>query len=584
MEQTKTITLKINNRAVSAPEGVTILEAAKLAGYNIPTLCYLKGVCNDTNCRVCVVEVKGAKNLVAACSTAAADGMEVLTNTPKVRASRKMTIELILSDHKRECLSCNRSRHCELQKLSRDYHCDEDAYKGEAKSFAVEDSSFIVRDNSKCVLCRRCVSVCHDVQGIGVIGTNGRGFSTHIGCAFDRKLNEVPCVACGQCVAVCPVGALIGKSAIDRVMEYLADPELYIIAGTAPAVRVALGESFGFRVGTDVEGKMVTALRLLGFNKVFDVNMAADLTVMEESAEFLERLSGKDAALPMLTSCSPGWVRFMELYYPDQLDHLSTCKSPQQMFGAVMKTYYAEKMKLDPAKIRVVTVMPCIAKKYEATRERQSASGFPDIDAVLTTRELARIIKSSGIDFNDLKDEKFDDPLGGSSTAGLIFGATGGVAEAALRTLAEKITGEPLDNDSIEFTAVRGSKGIKSASLNLGGNDITVCIASGLGNARKIMDEVKAGKSPYYFIEIMACPGGCVKGGGQPQRPALVQNQIDIRVTRAATLYSKDKKSKLRKSHENPVIKTLYADFFGSPGSAKAHKILHTGYTERDKY
>ena len=583
IKQTKMITLKIHDTSVTVPEGTTILEAAKQAGFNIPTLCYLKNVCHDTNCRICVVEVKGARSLVTSCCTAVSEGMEVFTNTPKVRASRKTTIELILSDHEKKCLSCVRNRHCELQKLSHDYGCDEDAFKGVVNKFAVEDTnSFIVRDNSKCVLCRRCVSACHEIQSVGAIGTNGRGFSTYVGCAFDKMLGDVPCVACGQCVSVCPVGALTEKSSLDIVAGYIADPELHVVVGTAPAVRVALGESFGYPVGTEVEGKMVTSLKMLGFDKVFDVDMTADLTIMEEGTEFLGRIKDKNAALPMLTSCSPGWIRFMEFYYPEQLAHLSSCKSPQQMFGAIMKTYYAQKMKIDPSKIRVVTVMPCTAKKFEVTRDFQSASGFADVDAVLTTRELARMVKTAGIDFTGLSDGQFDHPLGIGSTAGLLFGATGGVMEAALRTLSEVVTGKTLEK--LDFKAVRGTKGIKTATVKIGELDVKVCVASGLANARKIMEEVKAGKSPYHFIEIMTCPGGCVKGGGQPTRPAAIQNQIDIRATRAAALYAKDAKAKMRKSHENPIIKTLYSEFLGEPNSHKAHELLHTKYVKREKF
>ncbi|MCL2797895.1 MAG: NADH-dependent [FeFe] hydrogenase, group A6 [Firmicutes bacterium] len=578
-----TVTLKINGKTVSVPKGSTILEAAKIAGFEIPTLCYLKGICSDTNCRVCVVEVKGARTLVTACGTQAAEGMEVLTNTPKVKASRKMTVELILSNHDKRCLSCVRSQNCELQKLSLDLDCDAGHFQGVQNMFPVEDSNpFIVRDNSKCVLCRRCVNTCHQIQSVGAIGANSRGFTTYVGCAFDKKLENVPCVACGQCVAVCPVGALREKSSEERVSGFIADPDLFVIAGTAPAVRVALGEEFGMSVGNNVEGKMVSALKMLGFNNVFDVDLTADLTIMEEGTEFIGRLQTPGAVLPMITSCSPAWIRFMELYYPDQLGHLSTCKSPQQMFGAVMKTYYAQKMGIDPAKIRVVSVMPCIAKKYEMTRADQSASGYPDIDAVITTRELARMIKSAGIDFNALKNGKFDNPLGKASSAGLIFGATGGVMEAALRTVAEVVLGNPLEN--LDFHAVRGVTGIKETTVTLGDIKVNICVASGLANARKIMDEVKAGTSPYHFIEIMSCPGGCVKGGGQPQRPASLQNQIDLRLARAKAIYKSDKAAKLRKSHENPVIKTLYQDYFGAPGSHKAHKALHTSYSKKDKF
>lgn len=579
----KKVTLKINNVSVTVDEGTRILDAAKQAGFNIPTLCYLKDISNEGSCRVCVVEVKGARSLVASCSAVVAEGMEVYTNTPKVMQSRKTTIELIMSNHEKKCLSCIRSGQCELQELSNEYGCDASAYEGTSGKYDIDSSNpYLVRDNNKCILCRRCVAVCNKVQEVGVIGPNNRGFSTHIGCAFERPLSEVPCVACGQCINVCPVGALYEKDDTDKVRAALADPDKYVIVGTAPSVRVGLGEDFGYPIGTDVEGQMVAALKRLGFTKVFDVDMAADMTIMEEGYEFLSRLKDKSATLPMITSCSPGWIRYIEFYYPELLSHLSTCKSPQQMFGAIMKTYYAEKAGIDPKNIVVVSVMPCTAKKFERGRDNQSASGCPDIDIVLTTRELARLIKSQGIDFVNLPKETFDNPIGEGSSAGLLFGATGGVMEAALRTVAEVVLNKPLA--SLDFKAVRGTKGIKTATVDLDGTKVKVCVASSLANAKVVMEQIKAGKADYQFVEIMTCPGGCVNGGGQPLQPAKVRNNVDVKALRAKAIYDRDKKSALRKSHENPVVKTLYSDYFITPNSHKAHDVLHTSYVPRKKY
>lgn len=579
----KEVTLKINDIPVTVPEGTRILDAARQAGFNIPTLCYYKDLTNEGSCRVCVVEVKGARSLVASCSAVVTEGMEVYTNTPKVLKSRKTTLELLLSNHEKKCLSCVRSTNCELQKLSNEYGCDENHYHGVKTPVNVEEyNAYLVRDNAKCILCRRCVAMCNKVQSVGVIGANYRGFNTTIGCAFDRSLGAVDCVACGQCINVCPVGALTERDDTGFVIDALQDKSKTVIVGTAPSVRVALGEEFGYPIGTDVEGKMVAALRRLGFDKVFDVDMTADLTIMEEGYEFLERLQDKTASLPMITSCSPGWIRFIEFNYPELLPHLSTCKSPQQMFGAVIKTYYAEKMGIDPKDIVVVSCMPCTAKKTEIFREDQNASGYPDIDVVITTRELARLIKHYGINFNSLPDEQFDAPLGIGSTAGLLFGATGGVMEAALRTVYEAVTGnEPA---SLDFKAVRGTKGIKSATLDLNGTKVKVGVAHTLANARKMLEDIKNGKSDYHFIEIMTCPGGCVNGGGQPIVSSEVINSgVDVKALRAAAIYKADKKSKLRKCHENPVIKTLYSDYFVKPNSHKAHEVLHTSYRKREK-
>jgi len=576
------INLKINNIPVSVEEGTTILQAAKKIGIKIPTLCYMKEINAIGACRVCVVEVKGARSLVAACVYPVNEGMEVFTDTPKVRQSRKTTIELILSDHNKSCLSCDRNTHCELQDLAYEYGCDAVRFEGEHHECEKDlSTSYLVRDNSKCVLCRRCVAVCRKIQEVGVIGPIKRGFKTQIGCAFESDLNDSPCVACGQCINVCPTGALHEREEIDEVRAALADPEKIVIAGPAPSVRAGLGEEFGYPMGTNVEGKMATALRMLGFDKIFDVNFTADLTILEEAHELIERVKN-GGALPMFTSCSPGWVRYLEYYYPELIPNVSTCKSPQQMFGAIVKTYYAEKFGIDPAKLYVVSIMPCTAKKFEKTRGNQNASGYPDIDAVLTTRELAKMIKQNGILFNELPEGKMDDPLGVYTGAGVIFGATGGVMEAALRTAAEAITGKEIDE--VEYKKVRGTKGIKEAAYDIGGLKVKVAVASGIANAKKICEKVAAGKSDHTFIEIMCCPGGCVNGGGQPIMSSVVRENVDYKTIRASVLYKADKKAELRKSHDNPVIKEVYDNYLGHPGSHKAHEILHTTYVARERY
>lgn len=574
------ITIKINGMDVTAPAGSTILEAARLAHIEIPTLCYLKEINEIGACRMCVVEVKGARTLVTACVYPINEGMEVWTNTPKVIESRKKTLQLLLSNHRKECLSCVRSGNCELQQLCRDLGVtDEHKYDGEMLESEIDTSAaHMIRDNSKCILCRRCVAVCEKVQGIGVIGANERGFKTYIGSAFDMGLGETSCVSCGQCIAVCPTGALREKDYIDEVLEAVADPEKYVCVQTAPAVRAALGEEFGYLMGTDVEGKMAAALRRIGFDKVFDTNFSADLTIMEEAHEFLDRVQN-GGVLPMITSCSPGWIKYCEHYFPDMTENLSSCKSPQQMFGAVLKTYYAEKMGMDPKKIVSVSIMPCTAKKFEIGRPDQSAAGVPDVDYAMTTRELARMIKRLGIRFNELPDEGFDDPLGESTGAAVIFGATGGVMEAALRTAVETLTGEELPNP--DFVDVRGTKGIKEASYNVAGMDVKVAVASGLGNARELLEKVKSGEADYHFIEIMGCPGGCVNGGGQPQVSGTVRNTVDVQGIRAKVLYDNDAAKAIRKSHENPSIKKVYEEYFGEPGSHKAHEVLHTTYVKR---
>lgn len=575
------INLKINDIPVQVAEGTTILEAARSIGINIPTLCYLKDINAIGACRVCVVEVKKARTLVASCVFPVSEGMEVYTNTERVLNARKTTVELLLSDHNKSCLSCVRNTNCELQTLSRDLDCDTKAYLGDmSKSEPDTSTEYLVRDNSKCVLCRRCVAVCSKVQEVSVIGAVQRGFKTHIACAFDAPLADAPCVACGQCINICPTGALTEKSEIEDVIKAINDPEKIVIAAAAPSVRAGLGEEFGNPIGTNVEAKMLTALRYLGFDKIFDVNFAADLTIMEEAHELIERIQN-GGKLPMLTSCSPGWIRYVEYYYPELIPNLSTCKSPQQMYGAIIKTYYAEKNNIDPKNIFVVSVMPCTAKKFEKTRDAQSASGYPDIDAVLTSRELARMIKKQGIMFNDLPDGKFDAPLGEFTGAGVIFGATGGVMEAALRTAVETITGKSLDN--VEYKKVRGTKGVKEAAYEVGGLTVKVAVASGISNAKKLCEKVKAGKADYQFIEVMCCPGGCVNGGGQPIQPSFIRATKDIKSLRASVLYKEDKALPIRKSHENPAIKSLYETYLGEPGSHKAHSILHTSYVSRKK-
>ena len=573
-------TIKINGIEVTAPKGTTILQAARMAGVQIPTLCYLKDMNEIGACRICVVEVKGARGLCAACVYPIAPNMEVFTHSPKVVEYRRKTLELLLSDHNCSCLSCVRSGNCELQTLCREYGVEsEAAYAGEKNPSEVDLSAVhMVRDNSKCILCRRCVAACEKAQGIGVIGPNERGFKTHIGSAFEMGLGETSCVSCGQCIAVCPTGALYEKSCIDDVTRAINDPTKYVVVQTAPAVRAGLAEAFGCPIGTNAQGKMAAALRRLGFDKVFDTNFGADLTIMEEANEFIERVQN-GGKLPMITSCSPGWVKFCEHYYPEFTDNLSTCKSPQQMQGAITKSYFAEKMGIDPKNIVSVSVMPCTAKKFEIGRENQSGAGLPDMDYTMTTRELARMIKRAGIRWDDLPDEEFDHPLGSGTGAAVIFGATGGVMEAALRTAVETLTGETLPRP--DFKDVRGVEGIKEATYEVAGLTVNIAVASGLANARKVLDMVKSGEKNYHFIEIMACPGGCVNGGGQPQVPASVRNFVDIRAERAKVLYGLDEANTIRKSHENPDIIELYRDYLGKPGSHKAHELLHTSYVKR---
>ncbi|MBE7034641.1 MAG: 2Fe-2S iron-sulfur cluster binding domain-containing protein [Ruminococcaceae bacterium] len=577
------VTITINGQSLSVPQDYTILQAARQAGIDIPTLCYLKDINEIGACRMCLVEVKGARALVTACVYPVSDGMEVFTNTARVRKARKAVLELMLSNHNRNCLTCVRNRNCELQKLAEELNVTEIPYEGEYTPSTIDDfSPSIVRDNSKCILCRRCVAVCKKIQTVGVIDATERGFKTKIGSSFEKSLNETDCAMCGQCINICPVGALHEKDGLSPVWNALADETKHVVVQTAPAVRAALGEEFGMPIGTPVTGKMATALKMLGFDKVFDTDFAADLTIMEEGTELLNRIK-EGGKLPLITSCSPGWVKFCEHNFPDFLDNLSTAKSPHEMYGAVLKSYYAEKAGIDPKDIYVVSVMPCTAKKFEAQREELSGTGYPDVDAVITTRELAKMIKEAGIDFAGLSDSVFDSPFGDEATgAGVIFGATGGVMEAALRTVADILTGKSLED--IEYHAVRGTDGIKEATVNVAGMDIKVAVAHGLGNARKLLTDIREGKATYHFIEIMACPGGCVTGGGQPIQPAKLQAEIDLKAERAKALYAEDRSLSLRKSHENPYIKKLYEEYFGEPCGHKSHKLLHTHYHERPKY
>ncbi len=579
----KMVNLTINNIPVTVPEGTTILEAARDAGIKIPSLCFLKDVNEIGACRICVVEVKGARSLVASCVYPVSEGMEVQTNTAKVRKSRKLTLELILSNHRMDCLTCARNAHCELRELAAEFNIDAVRYANDELLPRIEASApHLVRDNSKCILCRRCTAVCRKLQEVGVIGANDRGFATHIGCAFDRDLAEVDCVSCGQCIVACPTGALYEKDDTQKVWDALHDPTKHVVVGPAPSVRVTLGECFGNPIGTNVEGKMVTALKRLGFDKVFDVDNAADFTIMEEGTEFLQRLQN-GGALPMITSCSPGWIRYCEQHHPDMLPHLSSCKSPQQMFGSLVKTYYAEKAGIDPKDIVVVSIMPCTAKKYEVQREEQRLkNGCMPVDISLTTRELGRMIKHAGLLFDHLPEGQFDEMLGQSTGASVIFGTTGGVMEAALRTVVETLTGK--DAAPVEFQEVRGLEGIKEATYEVAGKTVRVAVASGLANAKKVLDMVKSGEKSYDFIEFMACPGGCVNGGGQPQQPAEVRNFTDLVALRAAALYEDDKGKALRKSHQNPELQAIYKEYLGEPGGHKAHDILHCTYIPQKRY
>ncbi|MBQ6402085.1 MAG: iron hydrogenase small subunit [Firmicutes bacterium] len=575
------VNMTIDGIQLYVPENYTILEAAKEAGISIPTLCFLKDVNEIGCCRMCIVEVEGAKAMPAACVHPVSEGMVVRTHTPRVMEARKVNLDLILSNHNARCQTCSRSMmDCELQALANKLMIEDVVFEGESAKLPLDIGTSIVRDPNKCILCRRCISACKKIQSVGVIDIVGRGFDAHVGSPFGIRLEETPCVNCGQCINYCPVGALKEKDDTAKVWDALYDPDRVVIVQTAPAVRVALGEDFNMPIGEPVTGKMVTALRMLGFDQVFDTDTGADLTIMEEGTELIDRIRG-GGRLPMITSCSPGWIKFCEHNYPEYLDNLSTCKSPHQMFGAILKTYYAEKNGIDPEKIFVVSVMPCTAKKFEAARPEMSVNGLADVDAVITTRELASMIYDVGIDFPKLGDSQFDDPFGSATGAGVIFGATGGVMEAALRTVADILTGQSLDN--FEYEDIRGLEGIKITTVEVADLKLRAAVAHGLGNARKIMDAVRAGEH-FDFIEIMACPGGCVNGGGQPLQLSEVRSWKDVRAERAKGVYREDMKSFIRKSYKNPAIKKLYKEYLGMAGGSRSHELLHTHYKARDNY
>ena len=572
------VNLTIDGKNVEVPEGITILQASAKLGIEIPTLCYLKEINEIGDCRMCLVEVEGKRGFATSCIQKAENGMIVHTKTPEVLEARKTMLDLILSNHHQDCENCVRNENCELQELINQFDKEKTVYDGTKNTYEIDDKSpSIVRDPNKCILCRRCVSMCNKVQKIGAIGVTERGFKSCVSTVGHNSLNDVNCTFCGQCIEVCPTGALAEKDSTQIVWDKINDKGTYVIVQTAPSIRVALGEEFGMPIGTNVEGKMVNALKQMGFNKVFDTNTGADFTIVEEGTEFIKRLNNNDN-LPMITSCCPGWVKYIEMNYPENINHLSSCKSPHEMFGALLKTYYAEKEGIDPSSIFVVSVMPCIAKKYERQREEMKQ----DVDAVITTRELARMIKQAKIDFVNLDDANFDDPMGEATGSAAIFGVTGGVMEAALRSVSEIITGKPLDK--ITFEQVRGEKGIKRAEIKIGDQKVKVVVAHGLANAQTIMEEIKSGKADYQFVEIMACPGGCITGGGQPIKSAKIQEEVDVHKKRAEAMYSIDEKSVIRKSHENPVLKQIYKDFLGEPNGELAHKLLHTRYSKKDKY
>lgn len=579
--ENKLVNITIDNQNISVQEGTTILEAAKKVGIDIPTLCFLKDVNEIGDCRMCVVKVEGRRGFTTACIQKVEEGMVIKTHTPEIIEARHVMLDLIISNHDKDCLTCTRMGNCELQALAAKFGIQSIEYKGERKEHQIDNlSPSIVKDPNKCILCRRCVAVCKNVQKIGAIDCGNRGFESSISTSYNKSLKDTNCVYCGQCIEACPTSALREKENIDEVWAKLKDPEVHVIVQTAPAVRVALGEEFKMPIGTNVTGKMVTALKRLGFDKVFDTNTGADFTIIEEANEFIERFKENDN-IPMITSCCPAWVRYIEINYPELVQHLSSCKSPHEMLGALIKTYYAKKENINPEKIFVVSVMPCIAKKYERQRRELANSGLSDVDCVITTRELARMIKYANIRFENLEDSEFDNPLGESTGAAAIFGTTGGVMEAALRTAQDILTGKDLER--IEFEQIRGEKKIKRAIVSINGKNIKVVVASGLANAQKIMEEIRAGKADYQFVEIMACPGGCIMGGGQPIKNSRTRAEYDIRKLRADSIYSIDEKSKLRKSHENPVVKKVYEQYLERPGSYRAEKLLHTTYKNNNE-